>query len=67
MKNFMNKIKAKANSLAIRAKTTIDNAKAEGYAIPAVAMFMGVLALNSVCMATYHQQETPDSLNKYRR
>lgn len=36
------------------------------YAIPAIAMFMGVLALNSVCMATYHQQETPDSLNKYR-
>ena len=31
MKNFMNKIKAKANSLAIRAKTTIENVKAEGY------------------------------------
>ena len=31
MKNFMNKIQAKANSLAIRAKTTIENVKAEGY------------------------------------
>ena len=30
MKNFMNKIKAKANSLAIRAKTPLDNVKAEG-------------------------------------
>ena len=29
MKNFMNKIKAKANSLAIRAKTTLDNVRAE--------------------------------------
>ena len=27
MKNFMNKIKAKANSLAIRAKTTIENVR----------------------------------------
>ena len=31
MKNFINKIKAKANSLAIRAKTTLDNVRAEGY------------------------------------
>ncbi len=31
MKNFMNKIKAKVNALAIRAKITLDNAKAEGY------------------------------------
>lgn len=31
MKKFFNKVQNKANELAIRAKTTLDNAKAEGY------------------------------------
>ncbi len=30
MKKFFNKVQNKANELAIRAKTTLDNAKAEG-------------------------------------
>ena len=30
MKKFFNKIQNKVNSLAIRAKTTLDNVKAEG-------------------------------------
>ena len=43
MKNFMNKIKAKANSLAIRAKTTIENVKAEGYGDTGVKIIIGVV------------------------
>ena len=43
MKNFMNKIQAKANSLAIRAKTTIENVKAEGYVDTAVKMIIAVV------------------------
>ena len=43
MKNFMNKIKAKANSIAIRAKSTIDNAKAEGYIDTGVKIIIGVV------------------------
>ena len=31
MKKFFDKIKNKANSLAVSAKTTLANAKAEGY------------------------------------
>ena len=44
MKNFMNKIKAKANSLAIRAKTTIENVKAEGYVDTGVKIIIAVVA-----------------------
>ena len=43
MKNFMNKIKAKANSLAIRAKTTIANARADGYIDTGVKIIIGVV------------------------
>ena len=43
MKNFMNKIKAKANSLAIRAKSTIDNARAEGYIDTGVKIIIAVV------------------------
>ena len=31
MKKFFNKVQTKATELAIRAKSTLDNAKAEGY------------------------------------
>jgi hypothetical protein len=43
MKNFINKIKAKANSLAIRAKITLDNARAEGYIDTGVKIIIGVV------------------------
>ena len=43
MKNFINKIKAKANSLAIRAKTTLDNARAEGYIDTGVKIIIAVV------------------------
>ena len=43
MKNFMNKIKAKANALAIRAKSTLDNVKAEGYIDTGVKIIIGVV------------------------
>ncbi len=43
MKNFMNKIKAKVNALAIRAKITLDNAKAEGYIDTGVKIIIGVV------------------------
>ena len=43
MKNFMNKIKAKANSLAIRAKSTIENVKAEGYVDTGVKIIIAVV------------------------
>ena len=43
MKNFMNKIKAKANSLAIRAKTTIENVRAEGYVDTGVKIIIAVV------------------------
>lgn len=33
MKKFFDKIKNKANSLAVSAKTTLANAKAEGYTV----------------------------------
>ena len=43
MKNFMNKIQAKANSLAIRAKNTIENVKAEGYVDTGVKIIIAVV------------------------
>ena len=35
--------------------------------LPAVALFLGVAALNSACVATYHQPEVPSSLDTYRK
>ena len=43
MKNFMSKIQTKANSLAIRAKTTIENVKAEGYVDTGVKIIIAVV------------------------
>ena len=43
MKNFMNKIRAKANSLAIRANTTIENVKAESYVDTGVKIIIAVV------------------------
>ena len=43
MKNFMNKIRAKANSLAIRANPTIENVKAESYVDTGVKIIIAVV------------------------
>ena len=42
MKKFFDKIKNKANSLAVSAKTTLANAKAEGYIDTGVNIIIGV-------------------------
>ena len=43
MKKFFNKIHNKVNSLAIRAKSTLDNVKAEGYIDTGVKIIIGVV------------------------
>jgi len=43
MKNFFNNIKTKANSLAIRVKSTLDNARAEGYIDTGVKIIIAVV------------------------
>ena len=43
MKKFFDKIKNKANSLADSAKTTLANAKAEGYIDTGVKIIIGVV------------------------
>ena len=43
MKKFFNKVQNKAYELAIRAKTTLDNAKAEGYIDTGVKIIIGVV------------------------
>ena len=43
MKKFFDKIKKKANSFAVSAKTTLANAKAEGYIDTGVKIIIGVV------------------------
>ncbi len=43
MKKFFNKMQNKAKSLAIRAKTTIENVKAEGYVDTGVKIIIAVV------------------------
>ena len=43
MKKFFDKLKNKANSLAVSAKTTLANAKAEGYIDTGVKIIIGVV------------------------
>ena len=43
MKKFFDKFKNKVNSLAISAKTTLANAKAEGYIDTGVKIIIGVV------------------------
>ena len=43
MKKFFNKMQNKANALVIRAKTTLDNAKAEGYIDTGVKIIIGLV------------------------
>ena len=67
MKKLWNKIKNKANELAVRAKTAVDNVKAEGYVDSGVniliAVVIGALLLaglyalfNSTIMPTVTQK-----------
>ena len=43
MKKFFNKVQSKANELAIRAKSTLDNARAEGDIDTGVKIIIGVV------------------------
>ena len=43
MKKFFNKMQNKANALFIRAKTTIENVKAEGYVDTGVKIIIAVV------------------------
>ena len=43
MKKLWNKIKNKANELAVRAKNAVDNVKAEGYVDPGVKILIAVV------------------------
>ena len=43
MKKFFNKVQTKANELALRAKSTLDNAKADGYIDTGVKIIIGVV------------------------
>ena len=43
MKKFFNKMQNKVNALAIRAKTTIENIKAEGYVDTGVKIIIAVV------------------------
>ena len=43
MKKLFNKVQSKANELAIRAKSTLDNARAEGYIDTGVKIIIGVV------------------------
>ena len=43
MKNFMNKVQNKVNSLAIRGKAALENAKGEGYIDTGVKIIIGVV------------------------
>ena len=43
MKKFFNKMQNKANALVIRANTTLDNAKAEGYIDTGVKIIIAVV------------------------
>ena len=43
MKKFINKINEKATAIAIRAQTTLDNVKGEGYIDTGVKIIIGVV------------------------
>lgn len=35
--------------------------------LPALALIIGIISANSACVSMFHQPETPDGINKYRR
>ena len=53
MKKFFNKVQNKANELAIRAKSTIDNARAEGYIDTGVKIIIGVVIGSLILVGLY--------------
>ena len=53
MKKFFNKVQNKANELAIRAKSTIDNARAEGYIDTGVKIIIGVICIVLALLITF--------------
>ena len=53
MKKFFDKIKNKANSLAVSAKTTLANAKAEGYIDTGVKIIIGVVVVSVILAGLY--------------
>ena len=53
MKKFFDKIKNKANSLAVSAKTTLANAKAEGYIDTGVKIIIGVVVGAAILAGLY--------------
>ena len=53
MKKFFDKIKNKANSLAVSAKTTLANAKAEGYIDTGVKIIIGVVVGGVILAGLY--------------
>ena len=53
MKKFFNKVQNKANELAIRAKSTIDNARAEGYIDTGVKIIIGVVVGGVILAGLY--------------
>ena len=53
MKKFFNKVQNKANSLAIRAKSTLDNARAEGYIDTGVKIIIGVVVGGVILAGLY--------------
>ena len=53
MKKFFDKIKNKANSPAVSAKTTLANAKAEGYIDTGVKIIIGVVVGGVILAGLY--------------
>ena len=43
MKKFINSIRSKVNSIAVRTKTAVDNARAEGYVDSGVKILIAVV------------------------
>ena len=35
--------------------------------LPALALVMGVISANSACVSMFHQPETPEAMNAFRR
>ena len=50
MKKFINSIRSKINSVAVRTKTAVDNARAEGYVDSGVKLLIAV-ALGALLLA----------------
>ena len=63
MKKFFNKMQNKVNALVIRAKTTLDNAKAEGYIDTGVKIIIGVVVGAVILGGLYSGLITPSLMS----